>query len=131
MDNEPSGAAVGLTAFAAFMLMLAGIFQIIWGVTAIAEDEFIVATPKYVFEFDVTTWGWIHLLMGIIVALAGVYLFRGAVWARLIAVIVAGLSAIANFLTIPYSPLWSLAIVTLNVFIIWAVTSHGRDITKA
>ena len=85
---------------------------------------------EYIFKFDTTTWGWIHLLLGVILFLAGLALLQGAVWARTVAVILAALSAVANFLWLPYQPWWSIIIITLDVFIIWAVTAHGRDITK-
>jgi hypothetical protein len=129
--TQPSSAAVGLTVFAAVMMIMAGIFQAIQGVVALANDTFYVAGEKYIFQFDVTTWGWIHLLMGIVVATAGFFLFRGAVWARTVGVIAAGVSALFNFAWLPYYPLWAITIITLNVFIIWALTAHGRDITQS
>ena len=79
---KPSSAAVGLTVFAAVMLIMVGIFQAIAGVVALFNDTFYVVGEKYVFQFDVTTWGWIHLILGIVIAVAGFFLFRGAVWAR-------------------------------------------------
>jgi hypothetical protein len=131
MDNEPSGVAVGFTAFAAFLMILVGVFHIVWGIAAIAEDEFFVVSPNYVFNLDVTGWGWVHLLAGIVVLLAGAALFKGAVWARTVAVIVVGVSAIGNFMTVPYYPLWSLAVLLIDIVIIWALTTHGRDIAAS
>ena len=81
-------------------------------------------------EFDATAWGWIHLIAGIIVLLAGFGLFSGAVWARTVGVIVATISAIANFIWLPYYPLWSLTIIAIDVFVIWALTVHGRDVVE-
>lgn len=127
-QREYSGGAVGLTAFAGILMVLGGIFHIIQGIIALVDDTFYVVTQEYVFQYDLTTWGWIHLIAGIIVALAGFFLFRGSVWARTVAVIIACLSAIANFAWIPYYPLWSLIIIALDIFVIWAVTVHGRDI---
>jgi hypothetical protein len=130
MSQQRSGAAVGFTMFAAFMMILIGSFHIIVGIAGILEDEFFVATPNWVLEFDATTWGWIHLLAGIVVLLAGFGLFSGAVWARTIGVILATVSAIANFAFIPYYPVWSLAIIAVDIFVIWALTAHGRDIAE-
>jgi hypothetical protein len=130
MSRQRSGAAVGFTMFAAFMMILIGSFHIIVGLAGILEDEFFVATPNWVLEFDATTWGWIHLLAGIVVLLAGFGLFSGAVWARTIGVILATVSAIANFAFIPYYPVWSLAIIAVDIFVIWALTAHGRDIAE-
>jgi hypothetical protein len=127
---KPSSAAVGLTVFAAVMLIMVGIFQAIAGVVALFNDTFYVVGEKYIFQFDVTTWGWIHLILGIVIAVAGYFLFRGAVWARTVGVILASISAVVNFAWLPHYPIWAIAIITLDVFIIWALTAHGRDITR-
>jgi hypothetical protein len=125
-----SGGAVALTTFASIMLMIAGAFQFFAGIAALLKDEYFVIGEEYAFKFDATTWGWIHLLIGVILFLAGLALLQGAVWARTLVVIIASLSALANFIWLPYQPWWSVIIITLNVFIIWAITAHGRDIAK-
>jgi hypothetical protein len=130
VEREPSGAAVGWTVFAAFILILIGSFDIIAGLAGIIEDEFYVATPNYIFEFDATTWGWIKLLWGIVVLLAGLALFSGAVWARTVGVIVALISAILNFAWLPVYPVWAITIIAIDIAVIWALTAHGRDITR-
>ena len=124
-DRETSGTAVGFILFAAIMMIMAGTFQALQGLIAIFENEFYVATRNYVFQFDATTWGWVHLLVGLIVAFAGWGLLSGRTWARVVAITVALLSAIANFLFIPYYPFWALLIITLDIFVIWAVSAHG------
>ena len=121
----PSGAAVGFILFAAIMMIMVGVFQAIQGLVGIFENEFYVATRNYLFQFDATTWGWIHLLLGLLVAFAGWGLFSGRTWARTVAIILAVLSAMANFLFIPYYPFWSLLLITLDIFVIWAVAAHG------
>ena len=128
-QREPSGWAVGWTMFAAFMLILIGTFQVIAGLVGIVEDEVYVAGPEYIFQFDVTTWGWIHLIWGVIVLLAGFGLFSGAVWARTVGVIVATISAIVSFAWLPWYPIWGIAIIAVDIAVIWALTAHGRDIT--
>ena len=125
--RETSGWAVGFILFAAIMMIMSGIFQAIAGLVAIFENEFYVATREYLFQFDATSWGWIHLLVGLLVAFAGWGLLSGRTWARVVAITLAVLSAIANFLFIPYYPFWSLLIITLDVFVIWAVSAHGGD----
>jgi hypothetical protein len=124
-DRETSGWAVGFILFAAIMMIMVGIFQAIQGLIAIFENEFYVATRNYLFQFDATTWGWIHLLVGLLVAFAGWGLLSGKTWARVVAITLALLSAVANFLFIPYYPFWSLLIITLDVFVIWAIAAHG------
>ena len=129
-DPGYSPGAVGITVFAGVLMVLSGTLQAVQGVVALANDTFYVVGEEYLFEFDVTSWGWIHLIMGVIVALAGVALFRGAVWARTVAVIVASVSIIANFMWMPYYPFWSMTVIAFDIFVIWAATMHGRDITE-
>jgi hypothetical protein len=130
IDRAPSEAAAGLSVFAAVAMMMIGSFQAIQGIVALANDTFYVVGQEYIFQFDVTTWGWIHLLLGILVAAAGYFVLKGAVWARTVGVIVAVVSALFNFAWLPYYPVWSIIIITLNVFVIWALTAHGRDVTR-
>jgi hypothetical protein len=132
VDQEPppSGWAVGLTLFAGVLMIIAGGFQAFAGLVAITEDEFYATTPNYVLQLDTTRWGWAHLLLGLIVVGAGFAVLKGKVWGRVVAIILASLSALANFAFIPYYPFWSITILALNVFVIWALTTHGRDITR-
>jgi hypothetical protein len=124
-SRETSGWAVGFILFAAIMMIMVGVFQAIQGLIGIFENEFYVSTRNYLFKFDATTWGWTHLLLGLLVAFAGWGLLSGRTWARTVAIILAVLSAIANFAFIPYYPFWSLLIITLDIVVIWAVAAHG------
>ena len=127
-QGETSGAAVGFILFAAVMMIMAGVFQALQGLVGIFENEFYVPTRNYLFQFDATTWGWTHLLVGLLVAFAGWGLLSGRTWARVAAITLAVLSAIANFAFIPYYPFWSLLIITLDIFVIWAVAAHGGEL---
>jgi hypothetical protein len=124
-SERVSGWAVGGITFAATMLIMIGAFQVIAGIAAIAEDDFLVLTANYVFDLDVTAWGWIHLLLGVVLLLAGFGLFSGATWAGVTAITIAVLSAIANFFFIPYYPFWSILVIGLNCWVIWALTRPG------
>jgi hypothetical protein len=126
--RQTSGWAVGFILFAAIMMIMVGVFQALQGLIAIFENEFYVATRNYLFQFDATTWGWIHLVIGLLVAFAGYGLLSGKTWARLLAITLAALSATANFLFVPYYPFWSLLLVTLNILVIWAITAHGGEL---
>jgi hypothetical protein len=128
--REASGMAVGFILFAAIMMLMVGVFQALQGLVAIFENEFYVQTRNYLFQFDATTWGWIHLVLGLLVAFAGWGLLSGRTWARTVAITLAVLSAIANFLFIPYYPFWSLLIITLDIFVIWAVAAHGGKLRE-
>lgn len=124
---EPSGWAIGGYIFAGTLMILIGIFQAFTGLAAIFEDQFYVVTENYVYDIDVTAWGWIHLILGIVVVLAGFSLFAGTTWSRVVGIMLAVLSALANFLFIPYYPFWSLLMIALAVWVIWALTRPLGD----
>ncbi len=121
-STEPRGSVVGGYVFAGVIMILIGSFQAIAGLAGILEDEFYVASPNYIFELDATAWGWIHLLLGLLVAYAGYALFAAKTWARVIGVTLAAVSAIANFFFIPFYPFWAILIISLDVWVIWALT---------
>lgn len=129
-NNQYGGRRAGAVAFAGVMLIMVGFMQLIEGIVALMNDTFYVRTPNYVFQFDVTAWGWVHILIAILVAAAGFGLFTGAMWARTVAVIAASVSLLGNFAWLPHYPIWGLALMALDVFIIWAVTVHGKDFVE-
>ena len=120
-----SGWAIGGVTFASTIMILVGTFQAFAGLAAIIDDQFYVITQNYAFDLDTTAWGWIHLLLGIVVALAGFALWNRKVWAATVAIFLAMLSAIANFFFIPYYPFWSILMIALAVWVIWALTRPG------
>ena len=131
-EQKPEGYsswAAGWAGFAGIMLILMGVLDMVQGLVAIIEDEFFLVTREWVFEFDVTAWGWIHLLLGAALILSGFGVFTGNVVARTVGVIVAGLGIIANFAWLPYQPVWSSILIAVGIAVIWALTVHGRDIT--
>ena len=130
-SGSSADTAVGLAFFAATLMIMVGAFQAIQGVVALANDTFYVVGSEYVFQFDLTTWGWIHLAIGALLIVVGIFLFRGASWARWTAVGLAGLSALANFMWLPYYPLWAALVIALDVAIIWALTTHGGAVEDA
>ncbi|MFJ3230950.1 hypothetical protein [Streptomyces sp. NPDC086787] len=123
--------AYGLTAFAAVMLMIVGILDIFRGIMAIAQDDVFVTTPNYVFKFDLTGWGWVHLILGAVAVIIGLGLFQTQMWARVAGVTIAGLIIIANFLSMPYSPVWSIVMIAFSAFIIWALCVNPRGDSSA
>jgi hypothetical protein len=125
-DYNPG--AVGVLVTAGVLMVLTGLFQAAQGLVALVSDEFYVVGQEYVFQLDLTTWGWVHLVLGIVLVLGGVGLFSGATSARVLAVVLASFSIMANFLWMPHYPWWSLTIIAFDLFVIWAATAHGRDI---
>ncbi|WP_425461272.1 DUF7144 family membrane protein [Kitasatospora atroaurantiaca] len=118
----------GWTILAAVLMIFGGAMAIFEGISAIAKDDLFVTAHNYTFKFSLTSWGWIHLILGIVIVLAGCALFTGAVWARAIGVIIAGLVAIANFMWLPYYPFWAIVLIAMNIFIIWALcTGPARE----
>jgi hypothetical protein len=126
--QETSGWAVGFILFAGIIMVLSGFFQAFTGLVALFENEFYVATRNYLFQFDATTWGWVHLIGGLVVAFAGFAVMGGRTWGRVVGITLAVLSAIVNFAFIPYYPFWSLTVIALDIFVIWALAAHGRDV---
>jgi hypothetical protein len=119
--DRPVGAALGFTITAAVLMMISGLWNFLEGLAAIIKGQFFVVLPNYVYNVSITGWGWIHLILGAAVFVAGAFLFMDKMWARIVGVVLACLSAVANFLYIPYSPVWSVIVIALDVFIVWAL----------
>ncbi|WP_203913174.1 DUF7144 family membrane protein [Rhizocola hellebori] len=119
-DTSKAVARSGMV-LAAFLMMLAGAFQFFQGISAVVKDDIYLNAPNYIYKFDTTTWGWIHLILGAIVAISGFFLYQGKDWARGVAIVLAGLAALSQFFFIPYYPLWAILIIALDIFIIWAI----------
>jgi hypothetical protein len=124
-ESSPSGFATGGVIFAGVMMIVIGCFEAIAGLAAIIEDDLFVVGKDYIFSLDTTAWGWVHLLLGAVIVIAGFALFAGKVWAGVLAIVLASLSAIANFFYIPHYPAWSILIIALDVWVIWALTREG------
>jgi hypothetical protein len=115
-------------AFAGVMMIFGGAMAIFEGISAIAKDDVFVTTANYAYTFNLTSWGWIHLVLGILVVLAGAALFSGAMWARVTGIVLAGLSMIANFMWLPYYPVWAIVLIAVDAFVIWALcVGTGRE----
>ena len=119
--------ASGLILFAGGMLVITGVLQIFVGTAALVHDQIYVSTPQYLFEFDLTGWGWAQLLTGILSVCAGYGALRGLTWARMVGIVLSGLSMIMQFTFIPHYPIWSLLIIALDVVIIWGLATYRRD----
>jgi hypothetical protein len=126
MSEQRSDAGAGWVSFAGIILITVGIFQAFAGLVGLIEDEFYAVTPEYVVQFDATTWGWIHIIIGLIVVAAGFGIFSGNVLARTVGVFAALGSMISVFAWLPWYPIWGIIVVSMNIAIIWALTVHGR-----
>ncbi|MFJ6485862.1 MULTISPECIES: DUF7144 family membrane protein [unclassified Streptomyces] len=118
----------GWVVFAAIMMIFGGIMTIFEGIAAIAKDDVFVATRNFTFQWSLTGWGWLHLILGILVTLAGFALFKGTRWARVVGITVAGLSMLANFAWLPWYPFWAITVIVVDAVIIAALcVGPGRD----
>ncbi|MBD0423896.1 hypothetical protein H0H10_32860 [Streptomyces sp. TRM S81-3] len=125
--SSASAWASGGVVFAGVLMLVEGIFGILTGIAAIAEDDVYTRIGDYVFEFNLTTWGWIHLILGVLVAVTGWGILKGAAWARGLGVGLAALVVVLQFIWLPYQPVWAIISIAIAVFVIWALcTDHGR-----
>lgn len=127
VNNSQPTAWTGWINFAGFMMILMGSLQAVAGLAALLNNEWLLVTESRLIVFDFTTWGWIHLLIGAVVFSAGFAVMNGAVWARLIGVIIAMISIVANLAYANTYPIWAIAVVVIDVLIIYALTVRGGD----
>jgi hypothetical protein len=121
----------GWIAFAGVMMIISGALNALYGLIAAVNDEWVVWTNRTSLYIDISQWGWVHMILGLVMLLSGIGVFSGNILARTVGVIVASLSLIANFFFIPAYPLWALAVVTIDVLVIWALTAHGSEMREA
>jgi len=125
-EEQPiSNWAAGGVAFAVTMAGLVGIFQILQGIVAVLNDDYYVVTRNYTFDLDVSAWGWIHIIIGLLMLGVAFGLYTRALWAVIGGLAIAMLSAVSNFFFIPYYPIWALLLIGIDVWIIWALTRPG------
>ncbi len=122
---------VGWIAFAGVMMVLLGTFHAIQGLVALFQDEyFLVAKSGLTVHVDYTAWGWTHLILGIIIALAGFALFTGKVWARAVGVVIVMISAVVNIGFLAAYPIWSVLMIAIDILVIWALIVHGAELEQ-
>ncbi|WP_037568980.1 DUF7144 family membrane protein [Phaeacidiphilus oryzae] len=107
---------------AAVLLLVQGVLGVLQGVAAVAKDDVYAVVGHYAFRFDLTAWGWIHIALGVLLFLTGLGVLRGTTWARVTAMVLAGLAVIANFMWLPYTPVWAVIGVGLGLMVIWSLS---------
>jgi hypothetical protein len=134
VSNTQQSGWAGWAVFAGVVLIIVGAINAIFGLTGIIGPDnalYANADSGNIWLFDVSAWGWWHLIVGLVLILVGVFVTRGATWARTIAVIIASLNAISQLATLPYQPLLALAIIGLDVVIIYAHDVHGKELRRS
>jgi len=121
---------VGWIYFAGFMMLLIGFFQSILGLTALLNNQFYLSLHGRLLVWNYTAWGWIHLIFGVIILLAGMSLFTGSTWTRVVAVILTTFNLMAQFAFVSVYPVWSIIMMVIDVLILYALTVHGGELKE-
>lgn len=119
---------VGWSIFAATMMIIGGGLNAFYGLVAVVNDDWVVWTNRADVYLDLSAWGWVHMIVGVLVVMAGFGVMSGNILARTVGVVLAGFSMLTNFFFIPVYPLWALIVITLDALVIWALTAHGREL---
>lgn len=125
-EEREAGWAGGFVMFAGILMLVVGVWHALAGIAALLNDKLYMSTPEYLYSFDLTGWGWAYLAFGVLVAAAGGAVLKGLTWGRVVGVVLAALSLIANFLFLPWYPIWSLVMIALDVIVIWALVAWSR-----
>jgi hypothetical protein len=123
--------AAGASIAAGALLLTAALLTLFQGISAIWNDELLIIGPNYVYKFNTTTWGWIHIVVAILLGVVAIALIMGMTWAKVAAIVLASLSIVVNFLWLPYYPVWSIVVIALDVIVIWAVATWDTSKSQA
>ncbi len=127
-SNKPTG-WVGWVYFAGVMMIVSGIFAGIEGLTALLKNNYYVVAKESLVVFNYTTWGWVHLLLGMVILAAGFAVINGSVWGRVIGVFLAVLSLVANMAFVNAYPVWAIIAMIVDVLVIYALVVHGKEVS--
>ncbi|MFI5687212.1 hypothetical protein [Streptomyces sp. NPDC051636] len=119
-----SGWAAGGAVFAGVLLLMNGILAVLQGISALAADDVWSRVGDYVYKINLTGWGWILVILGVIAVATGAGILKGAEWARFVGIVLAALGMVAQFLFLPYAPVWSIIMIGLDFFVIWALATY-------
>jgi uncharacterized membrane protein len=127
INTGTSSGWYGWIVFAGTVMIISGAFNVIQSLVALADDEFYVVTPNHLVSFDLTQWGWVHLIFGIILILVGLALFKESMWAIVTGIIVVALNMISQFGFMSAYPVWSILAIAADMLILWALIVHGGE----
>lgn len=128
-DQGPTG-WTGWIGFAGVMMIIGGLLNAFYGLVAVVNDEWVVWTNRSAMYLDMTQWGWVHIILGLVIVLAGFGVFTGNVLARTLGVVIAAISLMANFFFIPAYPIWAITVIVIDLLVIWALTVHGHEMRQ-
>jgi hypothetical protein len=125
LDDSTRGFVADMTAtFGGVLLLIASAFDILQGGSAVANDDLYSQGSDYLYKFDMTAWGWVHIILGVLGAAVAVGILLRASWGQITGIMVAGLSVLTNFMFLPIYPVWSAFIIGFNAIVIWALCSQ-------
>jgi len=123
---------VGVVLFGGIMMEMVGGFQLIQGFVALFKDDYYLVSPNgLVIEVNYTAWGWTHLLLGVVAIVTGIGVMLGKMWARVLGIVIAVVSALVNIAFLSAYPIWSTIIIAMDVLVIYALAVHGRETGQA
>ncbi|MFC7260264.1 DUF7144 family membrane protein [Streptomyces lutosisoli] len=129
--SRKSAWAAGGVTFAGVLMGMNGILHILQGIAAIAKDDVYAVVGDYMYRINLTGWGWILVMLGAVTAVTGWGILTREAWARLTGILIAALSIIAQFMFLPYAPLWGLIVIAVDLFVIWALSVYKPDTAHA
>jgi hypothetical protein len=127
--KQPTG-WVGWIYFAGMMLVVSSVFQAFMGIVALTHSSFYLVTGSTLSVYNFTTWGWIHLLLAVVLLFAGFSVLSGHLFGRIVATIVVALSIIANLIFLPAYPVWSVAVLVIDALVLYALVVHGNEVSE-
>ena len=129
-QSQPTG-WTGWVVFAGVLMVIGGVLWTIQGLVAVFKNDIVIFGEEAALFLNVTGWGWVHVILGLLLLLSGILVMRGNLFGRTMAVFLVILSIIVNFLWLPVYPIWSLVIIVIDVFVLYAVMVHGRELKSS
>jgi len=126
-DEGKRATAMMAASFAGVLLITVSTFQVLQGISAVANDDIYVAGFNYIYELDVSAWGWIHIVIGVVAFATAIGILKNMNWARVTGIVIACIGSLNSFLFLPHYPIWSLVVIAFNVFVIWALCFQISD----
>lgn len=118
------GWAAGGVTFAGVLMLMNGVIAVLQGISALAKDDVYARLGDYVYKINLTGWGVILLCLGVVLGVTGFGVLKGATWARVSGIVLASLNVILQFAFLPYEPVWSVIVIAIDVFVIWALAVY-------
>lgn len=126
VTSKPTG-WVGWVYFASVMIFIVGSIQLVSGLVALFEEDFYITTDKSLLVFDYSQWGWTHIIIGLAVMATSLAIATGQLWGRIVGVVLVALNLISNIVFLSAYPIWSIIAITIDVLVIYALTTHGNE----